>query len=73
MLLLVTTVYVNLLTFFYLFEPAPRVTKSVLCLRALGRLITALRAVWRDGLPHEDRLGLLTILLKGYFAPLMIV
>lgn len=72
-LLFVTTVYVSLLTFFYLFEPAPRTSKSVLCLRALKRLLTAPLVTLRAGLPPEERLGLLSILLKGYFAPLMIV
>ncbi len=73
MLLLAAAVYVSLLTFYYLFEPAPRTSKSVLCLRALKRLATAPLATLRAGLPPEERLGLLSILLKGYFAPLMIV
>ncbi len=43
------------------------------CLQALRRLLTAPAAVWRQGLPREERLGLLSVLLKGYFAPLMVV
>lgn len=72
-LLLATAVYVTLLAFYYLFEPAPRTSKSVLCLRALKRLVASPLAVWRQGLPREERLGLLSVLLKGYFAPLMLV
>lgn len=72
-LLFATAVYVSLLTFFYLFEPAPRTSKSVLCLQALRRLATAPLAVWRQGPPREERLGLLSVLLKGFFAPLMVV
>lgn len=72
-LLLATTVYVSLLTFYYLFEPSPRTSKSVLCLRAVRRLATRPLRVWREGLAREERLGLLSVLLKAYFAPLMVV
>ena len=68
-----TLAYVILLLLFYLFEPSPRTSKSILCLRALKRLTFAPREVWRDGLPAEERLGLLSVLLKGFFAPLMVV
>jgi protein-S-isoprenylcysteine O-methyltransferase Ste14 len=72
-LLLTATLYVSLLSFYYLFEPAQRTSKSILCLRALRRLASRPLAVLRQGLPREERLGLLSVLLKGFFAPLMVV
>lgn len=72
-LLLATVVYVSLLAFHYLFESAPRTSKSVYCLRALRRLVSSPMRVWRQGLPRDERVGLLSVLLKGFFAPLMVV
>ena len=65
--------YSALLLLFYLTERAPRVSKSIGALRALRALITSPVRTFRHGLPYEDRLGLLTILLKGFFAPLMVL
>jgi protein-S-isoprenylcysteine O-methyltransferase Ste14 len=65
--------YVALLVLFYLFEPAPRTSKSVYCLRALKRLGFNPLAAWRGELPAEERVGLLSVLLKAFFVPLMVV
>ena len=65
--------YSVLLALFYLLERSPRVSKSILALRALGSLARSPRLLFRGGLPREERLGLLTILLKSFFAPLMVV
>jgi protein-S-isoprenylcysteine O-methyltransferase Ste14 len=62
-----------LLLLFYFTEKTPRKSKSIAALRAATALLTSPLRVWREGLPYEDRLGLLTMLLKGFFAPLMIL
>ena len=72
-LLVVALVYMVLLVLFYLSEPSPGVSKSVLCLRALKRLLASPQVAWRGGLSKDERLGLLSVLLKGFFAPLMVV
>jgi len=61
------------LAVFYLVEKDPSVSKSVLCCRAVRRIVLAPGTVWRAGLPYEERLGLLATLLKAFFAPLMVI
>lgn len=65
--------YTLILAVFYLTEKSPRISKSIYCWRAIKRLATSPRAVWQTGLPFDERLGLLSILLKAFFAPLMVV
>lgn len=65
--------YTFLLVAYYLFEQAPRTSKSIHCLRALKRLAVSPWGAWRGQLPVEERLGLLSVLLKAFFAPLMVV
>jgi protein-S-isoprenylcysteine O-methyltransferase Ste14 len=65
--------YSLLLLIFYCAEGSPRISKSILALRALRALATSPARTLREGLPYDDRLGLLTILLKGFFAPLMVL
>lgn len=65
--------YSLLLLAFYFTEESPRESKSIAALRALRRLALSPRNVRRSGLPYNERLGLLTILLKGFFAPLMVL
>lgn len=72
-LLITTLVYAFLLLVFYLTEQSPRVSKSIYCLRALKRLTTKPTSVWQTGLPFDERLGLLSSLLKAFFIPLMVV
>jgi protein-S-isoprenylcysteine O-methyltransferase Ste14 len=71
-LLLVYIGYTTLLLFYYLTEKQPHTSKSIHCLRAIRRIILSPQRVWREGLPGEEKLGLLTILLKFFFAPLMV-
>ena len=47
------------------------VSKSLRCFRVLGRWIGAPRAALAHTLTPEDRLALLSTLLKGFFGPLM--
>jgi len=72
-LLAATLGYAVLLCLLYLFEPAPRTSKSIYCLRAIRRLAASPGAAWRGELPADERLGLLSVLLKAFFAPLMVV
>lgn len=72
-LLVANLVYAGLLLGYYLLETAPGVSKSIYCLRALGRLVRSPGGVWREGLPAEEQLGLLSVALKAFFAPLMVV
>ena len=65
--------YSLLLLIFYFAERAPRESKSIAALRAMHALLSTPARTIRDGLPRGDRLGLLTILLKGFFAPLMVL
>lgn len=65
--------YGLLLVIFYFAEPYPRVSKSIWCWRALRRLLVSPAAVMRGGWLYEERLGLLTVLLKFFFVPLMVV
>jgi protein-S-isoprenylcysteine O-methyltransferase Ste14 len=64
--------YSFLLLLFYGTEKEPGESKSIAALRAL-RALASPRRTFRDGLPYRDRLGLLTVLLKGFFAPLMLL
>jgi protein-S-isoprenylcysteine O-methyltransferase Ste14 len=72
-LLAATIGYMLLLVLLYLFEPSPRISKSILCLLALKRLAASPQAAWRGQLPTDERLGLLSVLLKAFFAPLMVI
>lgn len=65
--------YSCLLLVFYLVEKSPRISKSIKCLEAIKRLAVSPRQVWQSGLTKDERLGLLSVLLKGFFAPLMVV
>ena len=69
---LVYLVYGALLLLYYLTETDPKISKSIYCLRALKRSLISPLEVFRRGLPPPERLGLLTILLKAFFAPLMV-
>lgn len=71
--LAVALVYSMLLAVFYLTEKKPRVSKSIACLSGLARLVRTPRLVWQGGLPADERLGLLSVLLKSFFAPLMVI
>jgi protein-S-isoprenylcysteine O-methyltransferase Ste14 len=65
--------YCLILLLFYGLERTPHESKSIAALRALRVLVTSPTRTLRGGLPYADRLGLLTILLKGFFGPLMLL
>lgn len=64
-------VYSLLLLLFYFTEKAPREAKSIAALRAVRTFAWSPLRTFREGLSYHDRLGLLAMLLKGFFAPLM--
>jgi protein-S-isoprenylcysteine O-methyltransferase Ste14 len=72
-LLTATLSYIFLLVVFYLSEKNPGTSKSIHCLHALRRLTSSPLMTLRTGLPANERLGLLSVLLKAFFAPLMVV
>src|SRR5574338_287307 len=63
--------YGLVLLLFYFIEAAPREAKSVCALRGLRTLLMSPARTLTVGLPAADRLGLLTIMVKVFFAPLM--
>lgn len=65
--------YSALLLAFYAIERTPRDAKAVGAVRALISIVIAPLQTWQKGLPPGERLGLLTMLLKGFFAPLMVM
>lgn len=65
-------VYLCLLLLLYLFEKKPTEAKSIHFFRALGQTVFAPVRVFEKGLKKENKLGLLTILVKFFFAPLML-
>lgn len=65
--------YSALLLAFYLTERVPHEAKAVGAIRGLIACLTTPVQTWYHGLPKADRLGLLTMLLKGFFAPLMVM
>jgi len=68
-----STGYASLLLLYYFAEPSPRRSKSVYFLRALHTWVRAPFDTWRNGLPAAERLGLLSTLVKAFFAPLMVL
>lgn len=65
--------YALLLSLFYLAERQPGVSKSLYCWQALRKLVSAPRKTWREGLQGQERLGLLSVMVKAFFAPMMVV
>lgn len=65
--------YTGVLMLFYALESAPSEAKSVAALRAITAMLRRPGQVGMANLPARDRLGLLTMLLKGFFAPLMVL
>lgn len=64
--------YTTLLLLYYLTENNPQTSKSVYCLRVLTRLISNPVRTYHAGLSRQEHLGMLSILLKAFFAPLMV-
>jgi protein-S-isoprenylcysteine O-methyltransferase Ste14 len=65
--------YSVFLLIFYFTERTANESKSVTALRAVRTLALSPFRTIQHGLPFDQRLGLLTILLKGFFAPLMLL
>lgn len=63
--------YAALLSIYYLTERHPATSKSLRCLRVTPVFLRSPLTAWRQGLAREDRVAVLTTLLKAFFAPLM--
>lgn len=68
-----TLSYTVILVIFYALERSPRPSKSIACLQALWGAARSPSQFWQQGWTKYERLGVLSILLKGFFAPLMVV
>lgn len=64
--------YCLLLLIYYLLDKTPQISKSVIAIQAIFKIGRAPLTAYRDGLPAQERLSILTILLKAFFAPLMV-
>jgi len=64
-------VYGLALSLYYFLEKRPQKSKSVYCLQACSKLLTRFSS--QKKLTAEETLGLLSFLLKAFFAPLMVV
>jgi len=65
------SLYIALLAVHFLSARDPRISKSLRFLRVFAAFLRAPARVWRQGLAPDDRLAVLTTLLKAFFAPLM--
>ena len=65
-------VYLLLLIFLYLFEANPTEAKSIYFFRALKQIIFSPVKSFEKGLEPKNKLGFLTVLVKFFFAPLML-
>ena len=65
-------VYMCLLAVYFLLQPSPRVSKSLRFFRLLASWMRAPTASMRNGLSRDDRLALLSTLLKSFFGPMMV-
>ena len=66
-------VYSCLLGVYDLLAPDLRLTKSVRFFRVLSAFVRSPAAVLQQGLDREDRVAVLATLLKGFFAPIMVM
>lgn len=72
-LIAATLVYMAVLLAYYLAERIPRPSKSLIFFRVAGSFLRGPVAMLRRGLSPEDRVAVLTTLLKAFFAPLMVM
>jgi len=64
--------YACLLAVYFLLQPDPRVSKSLRFFRLLASWMRAPAASLRGGMSTDDRLALLSTLLKSFFGPMMV-
>lgn len=65
-------IYAFFLFFGYFLETNPRTGKGVYAMRALGKVFLHPINTFQNGLLKEEKTNLLAILLKAFFAPLML-
>lgn len=71
-LVAVAAIYAVLCALYFGLERTPGVSKSVRFWYVLARFARAPVAAWRAGLTREDRLAVLSTLLKAFFIPIMV-
>jgi protein-S-isoprenylcysteine O-methyltransferase Ste14 len=72
-LLLAGSAYVLALIVYYLVEPQPIASKSLRFFAALFAFLRSPLALTKNGLSGDDRVAVFTTLLKGFFAPFMVM
>lgn len=70
-LLTAAALYTLGLLAYYLLEPDPGRSKSLRFLAVAARFLRSPVGTWRAGLARDDRVAVLTTLLKAFFAPFM--
>lgn len=65
-------IYAVFLFFSYFLETNPRTGKGVYAMRALGKVLLHPIDTFQNGLLKEEKTNLLAIIVKAFFAPLMI-
>jgi protein-S-isoprenylcysteine O-methyltransferase Ste14 len=65
------TLYVVLLAIYYAFAPEPGSAKALHCFRVAMAIARNPAKTFRNGLRREDRIAVLSTLLKVFFAPMM--
>ncbi len=63
--------YAAMLGVFYFAERDPGISKSLRCWGAVAASLRSPARRWREGFEREDRVAVLSTLLKAFFAPLM--
>lgn len=56
----------------YFLESKPELSKSVLSLQGILRIITAPNEAFEKGIPREEKTAILTVLVKMFYIPLMV-
>jgi hypothetical protein len=72
-LLAAAVTYAGLLSVYFLLERKPMPGKSLRCFLVLLAFAGTPRTLMRQGLSHDDRVAVLTTLLKAFFGPLMVM
>jgi protein-S-isoprenylcysteine O-methyltransferase Ste14 len=72
-LLTASITYIVILAFYYFTEHSPRISKSLRFLLVAAAFLASPVASSRRTLSHDERLAILSTMLKGFFAPMMVM
>ena len=70
-LITASILYAIVLAIYLICIREPGLSKSLRFFRVIAAFVRSPRDVWRNGLAREDRVGVLTTLLKAFYGPLM--